>query len=531
MPSLSDAELVRAARSSDRDAYDELVRRYQRQVYGLACVLLGDRSEAEDITQETFLRAWLNLDLLSDPAKFERWVRRIVFGASIDWLRAFRPGLYRLANTDAESELLATPSATMSALAALESVEMRERIWQAVAKLPPRYRLPLKLFHLDGLSHAQIAESMGVTESTIRSLVTRARQKLEPMLMPYAKEVLPALKDVLKEQPIKPPKMLHITDGESVAGTLRQSAVPGEVRIFGDLMYEGPAPAGLTDAEWWDTRVRFLTESGIFTLAKARHAVKTFEDSLIAISNHDEIVLWMDHRLSDQLILIMLLERFYRLHAGRSSLSLICVGHYPCMENFVGLGQLTGEQLASLADTRSPVSEAEFALASAAWIAFTSSVPTDIELFIARDTSALPFLAPALRRHLEQFPSVVNGLSRSERQTLSILRDRGALPALQLFFAVQKMEDPLFMGDLSFFAILRELASARLPLIQTESKPESPVSGSSVVTLTEVGSRVLEGQEDHVKLNGIERWLGGVHLTGTQAVWRWDGVAKRLRFA
>jgi len=87
------------------------------------------------------------------------------------------------------------------------------------------------------------------------------------------------------------------------------------------------------------------------------------------------------------------------------------------------------------------------------------------------------------------------------------------------------------MGDLSFFAILRELASARLPLIQTESKPESPVSGSSVVTLTEVGSRVLEGQEDHVKLNGIERWLGGVHLTGTQAVWRWDGVAKRLRFA
>ena len=89
----------------------------------------------------------------------------------------------------------------------------------------------------------------------------------------------------------------------------------------------------------------------------------------------------MDHRLSDQLILIMLLERFYRLYCGRSSLSLICLGQYPGMENFVGLGQLTAEQLASLADTRSPVSEAEFALASAAWNAFTSSVPTDIELF------------------------------------------------------------------------------------------------------------------------------------------------------
>jgi hypothetical protein len=272
-------------------------------------------------------------------------------------------------------------------------------------------------------------------------------------------------------------------------------------------------------------------ERGIFTPAKARQTVETFADSLIAISSHDEIVLWMDHRLSDQLILIMLLERFHRLHHGQSALSLICVGRYPGMENFVGLGQLTGEQLASLADTRSPVSEAEFALASTAWNAFTSPVPTDIELFLARDTSALPFLAPALRRHLEQFPSVENGLSRTEKQTLSILRDRGALPALQLFFAVQKMEDPLFMGDLGFFAILRELASAHFPLIRMESNAGTPISGGSVVMLTEVGSRVLDAQGDHVKLNGIERWLGGVHLTGTGAVWRWDRVRKCMRFA
>ena len=69
------------------------------------------------------------------------------------------------------------------------------------------------------------------------------------------------MQDVLKEQPGKPQTTLHIADGESVAGTLRQSTVPGEVQIFGDLMYEGPAPAGLSDAEWWDTRARFLSES------------------------------------------------------------------------------------------------------------------------------------------------------------------------------------------------------------------------------------------------------------------------------
>src|SRR5579864_9089366 len=117
----SDAELAGWARAGNREAYDELIRRHQRQVFGLACILLGDRFEAEDITQDAFLRAWLNLDLLSDPAKFAPWLRRIVFGVAIDWLRAFRPDLYRLADTAAELELFAKPASTQSALAALET--------------------------------------------------------------------------------------------------------------------------------------------------------------------------------------------------------------------------------------------------------------------------------------------------------------------------------------------------------------------------------------------------------------------------
>jgi DNA-directed RNA polymerase specialized sigma24 family protein len=62
-----------------------------------------------------------------------------------------------------------------------------------VASLPPRYRLPLTLFHLDGLSHSKVAEALGISVSTARSLVTRARQKLHPRLASYAEGVLPAL--------------------------------------------------------------------------------------------------------------------------------------------------------------------------------------------------------------------------------------------------------------------------------------------------------------------------------------------------
>src|SRR5688572_23493989 len=96
MNSKKDAELVQLSRAGNRDAYGELIRRYQRSICGLACLLVDDKFEAEDMTQEAFLRAWLNLDMLSDPAKFAPWLRRIVFGVSIDWLRVFRPDLYRL---------------------------------------------------------------------------------------------------------------------------------------------------------------------------------------------------------------------------------------------------------------------------------------------------------------------------------------------------------------------------------------------------------------------------------------------------
>jgi hypothetical protein len=321
--------------------------------------------------------------------------------------------------------------------------------------------------------------------------------------------------------------MLHITDGESVAGTLRQAAVPGDVGIYGDLMYEGPVPAGLSDKAWQDTRAHFLSQTGALTLDEARRYLRTFEETLAAVSRHDETVLWLDHRLSDQLILIKLLDWFSRRHPGLATLSLIPVGRYPGMDRFVGLGYLTASQLTPLVDTRLRVSEAQFRLATAAWNAFTSPDPRALEQVPESDSSDLPFLHAALRRHLEQFPSVDNGLSRTERQALTVLREHGSLPARQLFFAVQRMEDPPFMGDLSFFRILDDLASGRFPLIRLEDAGP-PGSAGRVARISEAGLRILDARDDHVRLNGIDRWLGGVHLQGKDATWRWDRAGARL---
>ena len=316
--------------------------------------------------------------------------------------------------------------------------------------------------------------------------------------------------------------MLHLTDGESVAGTLRGSAIHGDVSIYGDLMYEGPAPGGLSDEDWRETRARFMAEPGYATLEEARRYLKACHDALAAFSQHEEVVVWLDHRLSDQLILIKVLDWFSRRSLGAVKLSLICIGRYPGLDRFVGLGGLTADQWASLADTRLRVTDPQLRAAQAAWKAFTSPDPTAIEGFLRADTSALPFLAAALRRHLEQFPSLDNGLSRTERQALSVLHERGSLPWRKLFVAVQKLEEQIFMGDGLFHRLMAELSSVRHPLV---------LMADGEITITHAGRNVIEARADHIELNGIARWLGGVHLKGEKAAWRWDRPAARLNHA
>jgi hypothetical protein len=331
--------------------------------------------------------------------------------------------------------------------------------------------------------------------------------------------------------------MLHIVDGESVAGTLRQSAVPGEVMIYGDLLYEGPAPAGLTTEAWRERRARFYSDAGYASIEDARRAQLAWEHALEMCPAQEEVVLWTDHRLTDQLILLKVLDWLSGKRLETAKISLICVGRYPGIRNFVGLGELNRDQLSSLADTRLRITDAHFSLARAAWNAFCSPDPTDIEKITESDTSPLPFLKNALRRHLEQFPSLQNGLSRTEHQALSVLHEHGPISAARLFIAVQRSEDPLFMGDISFYRLLIGMASGANRLVETADSAELKLGDrnpaferwtNSPVSITEAGLRVLRGREDYIKSNGIDRWLGGVHLCGAEAVWRWDREASRL---
>src|SRR5262249_24593623 len=143
---------------------------------------------------------------------------------------------------------------------------------------------------------------------------------------------------------------------------------------------------------------------------------------------------------------------------GRTKpVSLICIGEFPGLERFVGLGQLTAQQLASLLDRRVPITERHYEIAGDVWRAFRARDPNDLAQFATANhpatTDAFPFLEAALRRFLEEYPSVTNGLSRSADLVVQALVD-SPLKGHQIFTKTQALEPRPFMGDQLIYRII-----------------------------------------------------------------------------
>jgi hypothetical protein len=297
--------------------------------------------------------------------------------------------------------------------------------------------------------------------------------------------------------------------------------------VTADLLHEGPAPAGLSPERWRKVRARYLAESGYDDYDSCLARLTRWDHTLEAAGAYGEVVLWFEHDLFDQLLLIRAVDLLTQRDLGATELSLLSVGEFPGVVPFHGLGQLSPSELASLHPARTPVDTARKLLARDAWRAFRAPDPREIEAILRRDTAPLPHLAGALHRHLEDFPGAADGLSRSERQILRAVGEEGAASFEEAFRATQAMEERVFQGDLSFHRLLRQLAAPPRPLLRLET-----AGGSSPralrLSLTASGREVLAGKDDWVRMRGIDRWLGGVHLHGREAQWRWDPDRSRL---
>lgn len=329
---------------------------------------------------------------------------------------------------------------------------------------------------------------------------------------------------------------LHITNGDGAANLLKASPVAGDVLPWRDPMHHGPFPAGLDLDALGTVRADYLAGPGL-DHNEVRRGFRLRDDHLSSAPCYDEVILWFEHDLLDQLQILQLLDWFHDTGFDRDKLALICIDRFAGVPGFRGLGELTPEQVATLPERRRPVTTDQLELARAGWHAFRSPDPRDLEQFIASDLGALPFLGPALRRHLEEYPWRQDGLTRTERQLLRLVADGSSAPG-KLFVENMNLEDVLFLGDWSTFRHIADLCHATVPLLHCapgprfECPPDTAVSRDAFLAqrlaLTDDGRRVLNG--DLNARHAIERslWLGGVTLDSSGPMWMWDAVHRRL---
>jgi hypothetical protein len=321
--------------------------------------------------------------------------------------------------------------------------------------------------------------------------------------------------------------MLHITNGDSVAGTLRHTGLPGAVVAWQDVLHEGPVPAGLPLEELSRVRAGFLASPGFGTVEQNAASFAQRDRALAGFRDHEEVVLWFEHDLYDQLQLIQVLDWLNGREPGATRLSLICIGEYPGRPRFAGLGELNASQLAGLFGVRHPITTDQLDLGSRAWEAFRFTDPLSFATFAAGD-GALPFLAGAVRRLLEQFPSSSNGLSRTDGHVLEYLSEGPAWFA-DLFASQMEKEERPFLGDGILQIYIDRMIHSKTPLLAVEPDSPAPPSPRCRYSLTQAGRKVLAAEADFVHLNGIDRWIGGTHLHGAESQWRWDAQRQALR--
>ncbi len=188
LPQEAVEDLVERAKAGDRPAFGQLVEAYQDKIYGYASRMLGDPDEAEDVAQETFVRAYRSLPHFRGAASFHTWLYRIASNLAIDVARRNRrqsTGNFSLDEPleseegDYEREI-ADESGSPEQLAARR--EMQELVRQAVAELPEKLRAVVVLYELQGESYEDIAEILGCPLGTVKSRLFNARSQLKDML-------------------------------------------------------------------------------------------------------------------------------------------------------------------------------------------------------------------------------------------------------------------------------------------------------------------------------------------------------------
>lgn len=312
--------------------------------------------------------------------------------------------------------------------------------------------------------------------------------------------------------------ILHIRCGSDIYEGLREAGVPGVFLEASDPVCQGPLDPELSKEALQRVRAEFIagTYLGFEDASEVLAKTKAEARGLAQLDRFARIVLWFEHDLYDQAILMRLLARLNGEPQLHDRLFLINIGAFPGVKRFNGLGQLSPGQLASLWGQESPVTAAQRAEAAMLWRAYAAGDPLALQETIQDTSGALPFAAAALRRHLQELPWRGIGLSLTEQLALKALAEGAETPGRVFARLIEELEPLVYLGDAMFWPLLAGLAKA----------PQPAVTGFSdwrdTVSLTDFGRDLLAGRANWLAHNALDRWIGGLHLQGRRPPYLWD---------
>lgn len=292
---------------------------------------------------------------------------------------------------------------------------------------------------------------------------------------------------------------LHILNGDSTAHSLQQTALPGEILVWREMLCEGWVPATADFEEFWQQRGDFLARHYAFDRDDYENRVVQEVRRLREFRRYDEITLWFEFDVFCQINLLYLLRFFSENDLGKTRLTLVSPGSHPAHPNFKGMGELTSGQLAALWPERITLTPHDLRLGHRAWQAYTATSPEALRRFLTEgDFGQLRFLENALHAHLSRFPAESTGLGRVERFWLEALPETGEKVLTMVRFW---NENPQFgFGDVQLLRTLDELKTAGL------------IHENDRLARTERAGAVLAGRENYRNFAPRPRFLGGVEL-------------------
>lgn len=181
-----ESELVRRSGEGEREAFEELVRRYADRLHAGVVRFVGDSEEAREVTQETFLRAWRGIAAFRGDSRFFTWLYRIAINEAKR--RGERRGRWKEAFSFDEEAAPEAPDWSEAPETRFEQADLRRVLDEAIGELPLDYRIALVLRDVEGLSTAEAASAMCLGEAALKSRLHRARLAVRSSLESYFEE-------------------------------------------------------------------------------------------------------------------------------------------------------------------------------------------------------------------------------------------------------------------------------------------------------------------------------------------------------